>query len=193
MTFDLTPAGWDVRLRSAVARRSSAVPDPPPPPQPPVYYGCVNLYRVLLPTCHCFALSVQSDGHYRTQLYIKPVAASIILPFDSAQPFKMKKAVAQSQFKRALRVSSDPTSAKRSMDKIHSLFRANGYPSRWLNGLARQVLSKHHNRDATNTTHQPSRRDRIFIALPFIDDTLTRRVDAALKGLTQLSIKFELR
>ena len=65
MTSDLTPAGWDVRSRSAVARRSSAVPDPPPPPQPPVYYGCVNLYRVLLPTCHCFALRFLGQRQWR--------------------------------------------------------------------------------------------------------------------------------
>ena len=65
MTSDLTPAGWDVRSRSAVARRSSAVPAPPPPPQPPVYYGCVNLYRVLLPTCHCFALRFLGQRWWR--------------------------------------------------------------------------------------------------------------------------------
>ena len=65
MTSDLTPAGWDVRSRSAVARRSSAVPDPPPPPQPPVYYGCVNLYRVLLPMCHCFALRFLGQRWWR--------------------------------------------------------------------------------------------------------------------------------
>ena len=28
-------------------------------------------------------ISVRSDGQYSTQLYIKPVAASIIIPFDS--------------------------------------------------------------------------------------------------------------
>ena len=43
-------------------------------------------------------ITVRPDGHYYTELYIKPVAASIIVPFDSAQPFKLKKAVAKSQF-----------------------------------------------------------------------------------------------
>ena len=44
------------------------MPDPPPPPsppQPPVYYGCVNLYRVLLPTCHCFALRFLGQRRWR--------------------------------------------------------------------------------------------------------------------------------
>ena len=54
-----------MRSRSAVARCSSAVPAPPPPPQPPVYYGCVNLYRVLLPTCHCFALRFLGQRWWR--------------------------------------------------------------------------------------------------------------------------------
>ena len=75
-------------------------------------------------------LNVRSGGRYSTQPYIIPVAASIILPFDSAQPVRMKKAVSKSQFFCALRVSSGPVSAKRGTSKIHALFRANGYPSR---------------------------------------------------------------
>jgi len=138
-------------------------------------------------------IRVHPDGRYNTQLYIKPVAASIILPFDSAQPFKMKKSVAKSQFLRALKVSSDPVSAKRSTDMIHALFRENGYPSRWLNGVARQAMSQHsgvarhdvlhHNRNTNKTPHRPPRKDRIYVTLPFINDTLTRRVDAALKSV----------
>ena len=128
-------------------------------------------------------IRVHPDGSYSTQLYIKPVAASIILPFDSAQPFKMKKSVAKSQFLRALKVSSDPVSAKRSTDMMHALFRDNGYPSRWLNGVARQAMSQHNNSNAGKTRHRPPRKDRIYVTLPFINDTLTRRVDAALKSI----------
>ena len=128
-------------------------------------------------------LSVHPDGHYSTQLYVKPVAASIILPFDSAQPFKMKRAVAKSQFLRALKVSSDPVSAKRSTNIIHSLFRNNGYPSRWLNGVARQAMNTHRNRATRHRAHKLPKRDRIYVTLPFIDDNLTRRVDKALKAV----------
>ena len=101
----------------------------------------------------------------------------------------MKKAVAKSQFMRALRVSSDPTSAKRSSDMIHALFRANGYPSRWLNGVAHQAKialhSAHHNRGPSHAaaSAQPPRKERIYVSLPFIDDSLTRRVDSALKAV----------
>ena len=128
-------------------------------------------------------LSIRSDGHYSTQLYVKPIAASIILPFDSAQPFKMKKAVAKSQFLRALRVSSDPNSANRSTDKIHALFRANGYPSRWLGGIARQAMNIHRDRNARHSVPRPSKNDRIYVTLPFIDDNVTRRVETALKAV----------
>ena len=125
------------------------------------------------------------DGHFQTQLYIKPIAASIILPFDSAQPFKLKKSVAKSQFLRALKVSSDPINAKRSTNLIHSLFRSNGYPSRWLDGVARQAMKEHSRKRIQNDTtdSKPSRKDRIYVALPFINDTLTRKVDAALKSV----------
>jgi hypothetical protein len=101
-------------------------------------------------------ISVRPDGHYTTQLYVKPVAAPIILPYDSAQPFKMKKAVAKSQFLRALKVSSDHASAKRSTDMTHALFRANGYPSRWLHGVARQASKQHYNN--TTAKKQPKKK-----------------------------------
>ena len=128
-------------------------------------------------------LSVSSDGHYTTQLYIKPVAASIILPYDSAQPFKMKRAVAKSQFLRALKVSSDRIRAQQSMDKIHALFRANGYPPRWLHGVAQQATREHNNRGSSKNTRRPQRKDTVYVSLPFIDDNLTRKVDATLKTI----------
>ena len=128
-------------------------------------------------------MTVHPNGYYSTQLYIKPVAASLILPFDSAQPYKMKRAVAKSQFLRAIRVSSDPTSAKRSTNMIFSLFRANGYPARWLNGVARQATLQHRNANATQTRPRPPRKDRVYVSLPFINDSLTRKVDAALKSV----------
>ena len=91
----------------------------------------------------------------------------------------MKKAVAKLQFLRALKVSSDPLSARRSTNKINSLFLSNGYPSRWLAGIARQAQQQHENKTHRNR----AKKDKIFISLPFIDDTLTRKVDAALRSV----------
>ena len=124
-------------------------------------------------------IQVNPDGQFTTELYIKPVAAPIIVPFDSAQPFNIKKSVAKSQFLRALRVSSDPRCARRSTDKIKSLFLANGYPPRWLARIASQAQSQHKNK----TQKTKSQKDRIFLSLPFIDDSLTRKVDAALRSV----------
>ena len=129
-------------------------------------------------------IHAKHDGHFTNELYIKPVAAPIILPFDSAQPFKMKKSVAKSQFLRALKVSSDPPSARRSTNKSNSLFLSNGYPSRWLAGIARQARKQHESR----TKRTKSAKNKVFISLPFIDDTLTRKVDAALRSV-QLDLK----
>ena len=79
-------------------------------------------------------------------------------------------------------MSSDPASSKRSMNKIHDLFKANGYPPRWLNGVARQAVQQHTNRHSNQTPRRPQKKDRIYVALPFIDDTLTRRVEATLRS-----------
>ena len=99
----------------------------------------------------------------------------------------MKKSVVKSQFLRALKVSSDTISAKSSTRMIHDLFRSNGYPSRWLDGVAHQAMKQHQNASIENcnnkTPGRPSRRDRVYVALPFINDNLTRKVDAALKSV----------
>ena len=71
------------------------------------------------------------------------------------------------------------------------MFRSNGYPSRWLDGVAHQAMKQHVNKNNTTTTDknanktvkQTSRKDRIYVTLPFIDDNLTRKVDAALKSI----------
>ena len=123
-------------------------------------------------------IKVSPNGQFSTELYIKPAAAPIILPFDSAQPFKLKKAVAKSQFLRALRVSSDPVTARRSTDKMNKLFVSNGYPPRWLAGVERQARTQH-----ANKTAKPKQKNKIFVSLPFIDDSLTRKVDAALRSV----------
>ena len=82
----------------------------------------------------------------------------------------MKKSVVKSQFLRALKVSSDPISAKSSTRMIHDLFRSNSYPSRWLDGVAHQAM-KQHNKNTSTENHnknpsKPSRGDRMYICGP---------------------------
>ena len=63
----------------------------------------------------------------------------------------MKKAVAKSQFLRALRVSSDNSGARRSTDKINELFLANGYPTRALFHQVNISLNIFHSKYSSNT------------------------------------------
>ena len=49
-------------------------------------------------SCLDTLIKVKPDGHLTTELFIKPVAASIIIPFDSAQPYKMKKQLQSRNF-----------------------------------------------------------------------------------------------
>ena len=95
------------------------------------------------------------------------------------------EAVVKSQFLRALKVSSDQINAMHSMDMIHALFRLNGYPPQWLNEVARQAAQQHNNRHSKRTAKRPLK-DRIYVTLPFIDDTLTRSVDAVLRSINPI-------
>ena len=68
-------------------------------------------------------------------------------------------------------MSSDPHSVRHSTDKIFDLFLANGYPSRWLAGVARQARTQHQNK----VKRTKLQKDKVLISLPdpFIDDNLT--------------------
>ena len=50
---------------------------------------------------------------------------------------------------------------------------------RWLAGVARQARKQFESKTKRNKTQK----DKLFISLPFIDDTLTRKVDTALRSV----------
>ena len=143
-------------------------------------------------------ITVRQDGTYSTELYIKPMAAPIIIHFSSAHPIQCKRSVLYSQLLRAKRLGSDREAQERGMAKIESLFRHNGYPNKLIQSTKHKVLFAH--KPHHSTTHQPQRtgntaeknrnktthktdtHDTTYISLPYIDDTLARRVDGALKS-----------
>ena len=126
---------------------------------------------------------LRQDGQYRTELYMKPMAAQIIVPFDSAQPTQLKKSVARAQFLRALRLSSDREARRRSTEKIFALFRANGYPPRLLHSLAEQAKRTFEQQNDTNSSKSSkSKPDRTFLTLPFIDDTVAKKTQAVIRS-----------
>ena len=76
---------------------------------------------------------------FRSELYVKPNNAGIILHYRSAHPKHTKLNTLRSQFLRAVRLSSDEDCKKRSLNKIRDIFAMNGYPAHVLNSVQRQV------------------------------------------------------
>ena len=119
-------------------------------------------------------ISVDEDGKYQTELYIKPTSSNIILHYESAQPMSMKKAVLRSQFQRAARLSSNDAARHRSTKKIIELFITNGYPKK----LVQHQLHIMNTKSRARTSRKPQRRLR----LPYIDEDLTNKVNNIIRS-----------
>ena len=135
-------------------------------------------------------ITVRDDGTYSTELYIKPMTAPIIIHYTSAHPIQCKRSVLYSQLLRAKRLGSDRQAQERGMAKITELFRHNGYPMKLIQRTKHRVLYWD-NSDMKNTKGQSgntsngnrkSNTDTTYISLPYIDDTLARRVDGAVRA-----------
>ena len=120
-------------------------------------------------------LTVQPSGAYITELYIKPTAAPIILHFDSSHPMQTKRSIIHAQSLRAIRLGSDRAAQDRGLRKIEDIFFSNGYPSKLVRNIQNAIRFK--NKDK-NQTHKNS---TTFISLPYIDEALTRKINATVK------------
>ena len=136
-------------------------------------------------------ISVQQDGTYSTELYIKPMAAPIIIHFTSAHPMQCKHSVLYSQLLCTKRLGSDKKkSQERGMTKIESLFRHNGYPNKLIQRCKHKVLFPRKTRQPAHTKNENSdrsnkdddRQDTTYISLPYIDETLARRMNGAVRS-----------
>ena len=135
-------------------------------------------------------ITVRDNGTYSTELYIKPMAAPIIMHYTSAHPIQCKRSVLYSQLLRAKRLGSDKQAQERGMAKMITLFRHNGYPVKLIQRTKHRVLhsdnshlkGKHKQRDPTSGTNTKHNKDTTYICLPYIDDTLARRVDGAVRA-----------
>ena len=130
-------------------------------------------------------LTVQPNGNFTTELYIKPMAAPLILNYDSAHPKQTKHSVLFSQMLRAKRIGSSIECQNRGMDQIESLFLTNGYPHRLIKRTRHRVIT-HYSRPPKHTAHNMSHNNitdqHTYMSLPYIDETLLRRVQAAVKS-----------
>ena len=128
-------------------------------------------------------LTLNENGSLTTELYIKPMASSIILPYSSAQPIQTKRAVLHAQLLRAKRPGSSIPPQDRGMQKIESLFLSNGYPSKLINKTKFTVKTQNPRQLDKHVTSKQSNRhsDATYISLSYIDDTLSRKIDSVIK------------
>ena len=131
-------------------------------------------------------LTIHPSGAYSTELYFKPMAAPIILHYTSSHPTSTKKAVLNGEVQRAIRVSSDHDTTERSLDTITRLFAKNGYPSELIKRTIQhnKYHKKHGSRNNTtlNNTRHNNDLGQIYMRLPYINETIVKRVNAILRN-----------
>ena len=122
-------------------------------------------------------ITISASGTYSSELYVKPMASPVIIHFHSALPMRTKKNTVRSQMLRAIRLSSPGLPRSRSLQIIEDLFIKNGYPPRLVQRLKNETLRRRQNSTVIKRGPSP-----IYLALPFIDDVLCRKVEGIIKS-----------
>ena len=128
-------------------------------------------------------ITISESGAYTSELYVKPMAAPVIIHFRSALPMKTKKNAVRSQMLRAIRVSTPGLARARSLQIVENLFIRNGYPRYMVRKLRAESQSGRSRESVSTTKDAP-----VYLALPFVDDALCRRVEGIIKS-SQLNVR----
>ena len=127
-------------------------------------------------------ITLEKNGTLTTELYLKPMASPIILPFSSAHPIQTKKSVLYAQLLRANRLGSSTSARERGMNQIESLFRSNGYPKKMLRTAKFLVKTRNHRNPSQDQKQSNRHTDITYISLPFIDDQLSSKIQSIVKN-----------
>lgn len=109
-----------------------------------------------------------------TELYIKPMNSGIVLHATSAHPTSTKHNMIRNMFHRAFNNSSSKEREENSVEKIRSLLLGNGYSSRLLKRLLREVRLARP-RGAKGRRKLEAKEDG-YLTLPYIDENLLCKV-----------------
>ena len=125
-------------------------------------------------------ITIDRAGNFTTELYVKPMAAPIIIHFKSAHPMQTKRSVIHSQTIRALRLGSNTAAKNRGVEKIRNIFLSNGYPENMITNIQRKTR---------NRKQHPRIKQKItYITLPYIDEDLSRKINNITKK-SELNVK----
>ena len=125
-------------------------------------------------------IHISESGAYETELYVKPMAAPVIIHYKSALPMSTKKNVVRSQMLRAIRVSSPGLPRARSLQMMRDLFSKNGYPSHLINRLQREA--QRGKMGGTTRRSSGGESSPVYLALPFVDDALCRKIEGIIRS-----------
>ena len=139
-------------------------------------------------------VTVDQNSKYSTELFIKANHSGIIIHQTSSHPMTTKKAVIRSEFRRAMRLSSDAAASSRSCQKIQELFESNGYRKQLVRRLHREVAQTQGGRAVSQRPRQQRRGrdvDRTkqgtgqnidgYLTLPYIDEEVCAKVKSIVK------------
>ena len=124
-------------------------------------------------------ITVAPSGEYSTELFFKPMTSPIIIHFRSAQPIQVKLAVLHSELTRAKRLGSNAEAIERGIQKVTQIFSSNGYPI----NMIKRAIFKVTKIDKRGTKGKGTKdKDMTFFSLPFIDDDLSRKINAKVRS-----------
>ena len=119
-------------------------------------------------------------------MYIKPNQLGGHHSSNVFSPNGYKKAVIRSEFRRAMRISSDAAASSRSCMKIQELFEANGYSKQLVRRLHRESAQTprgqpvNEERRRNRGQHGERKRDG-YLTLPYIDQGICANVNSIVK------------
>ena len=126
-------------------------------------------------------IKLEENGSLTTELYIKPMASPIILPFTSAHPIQTKRSVLHAQLLRAKRLGNSIPAQNRGMNQIESLVRSNGYPNKMIRKAKFFVMTSDSGKSSQGQKRSKNPSDTTYISLPFIDDSLSNKIQSVVK------------
>jgi len=132
-------------------------------------------------------LTRDTDNTYSTELYVKDTHSGISLHYQSAHPRITKENTLRNELRRAIRLSSTPQAVTRSISRVIDTFRNNGYPSKLIFNMVKQVKGRQKHVTTQRQTNAQTNKtqdkpDRTYITLPFVDDELCREVERKVRA-----------
>ena len=126
----------------------------------------------------------ERTNKFSTELYIKPFHSQAIMPWDSHGPNSSKRALLVGEIRRAVACSTDAQSRTRSLRKITTIFKQNGYPKRFIQAVIRRTLSTIPNNDEQENI--------IYLKIPYVNEQLKRRALSVIRnsGISNIKTHF---